>query len=59
MDVPDRAQLVGVAGRAVVDDLEIERGLFPAIFFGPVGEMRNEFLVRHDEHLIEAFHRAR
>jgi hypothetical protein len=56
MDVPNGAELVGVAGGSVVDDLEIERGLFPAIFFGPFGEMGNELLVGDDEHLVDVFY---
>jgi len=53
MNVADRAELVGVVGRAVVDDGEIEFGFRRAIFLGPFLEMPGELVVGHDVDAVD------
>ena len=44
VDVPDRPQLVRIAGRAVIDDLEGELGVRLVVVIGPRLEIGGELL---------------
>ena len=54
MDVADGAELVGVVGRAVVDDGEVELGLVGAVIRGPLLEVAGELGVGDDVNAVNA-----
>jgi len=54
MDVADGAELVGVVGRAVIDNGEFKLGFRGAVLFRPLLKMAGELGVRNDINAVNA-----